>query len=508
MNGQRIPGFYWDPDKKKYFKIQGAVASRDLNLKYSAANLHKAERGERLQKKARAQTTEIRKHRVVRRHAKSLTQTCAEREIGHRTRQYYAHRLWPNACVSGVQIKPRSVIRRPSSTSIRLFDQDPISKTVYAIHGDNKIKRRRIQLTCGPPLPPADLDVEEYFSSLPLNSYSFEPWDELGRATSIVSSLCYLPASGALVVTTLGSDRPPLVQLSDPERDGPYVSQQFTPKNCNAIWGAAARPTTFSPSPGMVNSVAASHVEHLAVAASSSMLLFTRAQSGVWDSSIAVEHLDSDILAVEWISYTTVALGCRNGKIHLYDTRSGGSSHVLTHPNSTSKIKRADDPTRLVCSGLQDTLFLYDIRASRISRDKTHEAFNSKDHHYNERYFKSIYSGGRSHQKRKRMNHIAFGKWSQPILSFPHANMDDLELGVDVHPRLGLIAAAEDAETGIAIRISNMWTGKTVKEFETSGGKDKKESRIRSLHFIEPNEQDASVDLWANWDGGIACFGW
>lgn len=45
------------------------------------------------------------------------------------------------------------------------------------------------------------------------NEYSFEPWDMLARLTSSISSLIYLPTSGALAATTLGSDRSPVVYL-------------------------------------------------------------------------------------------------------------------------------------------------------------------------------------------------------------------------------------------------------------------------------------------------------
>lgn len=54
--------------------------------------------------------------------------------------------------------------------------------------------------------------------------YAFYPWDEVTRTTSTVSSLTYMPTTGALAVTSYGSDRPPELWLSDPERDQP-VSQ-------------------------------------------------------------------------------------------------------------------------------------------------------------------------------------------------------------------------------------------------------------------------------------------
>lgn len=503
MNGQAIPGFYWDPEKNKYFKIQSANASRDLNLVYSAQNIRKKERDERVQRVTSARIQKARKERVVRVNVDNITQTCLERELGLRRRSFYVQSTWPDACMHGVSTRPKRIVDKPAGAPIRRFDRDPVSRTLYIVEGDNRIKRRRIHTNNGPPLPSRDLEDDEYLDELPLNEYLFEPWDELQRTTSTVSSLTYLPATGALATTTYGSDRPPVVYLSDPERDGPYVGQQFTPKGCAAIWSAAARPTGFEHSPSLTNTIAASHVEHFAVAASSSMLMFTRSQCGHWQSTTPVSSLETDVLALDWISYTTIALGCRDGKIRLYDTRSGGSSHILTHPHPVSKVQHADDATRLVVSGLHDSLFLYDIRMSRSSN------FASNSHHYNQEYLENLYPGGRNHKKRQKMNRIANTHWSQPVLTIPHANFDDLELDIDVHPRLGLVAASQNPDSSTAVRVSNMWTGKTVKEFKrkpSKGAFGKPGERIRTLKFVDDAEGDLS--LWAGWDGGIVRFAW
>ena len=57
--------------------------------------------------------------------------------------------------------------------------------------------------------------------------YGFHPWDEVTRTTSDVTSLNYMPATGALAVTSQGSDRPPEIFLTDPGRDEPVG---FIPK--------------------------------------------------------------------------------------------------------------------------------------------------------------------------------------------------------------------------------------------------------------------------------------
>lgn len=185
-------------------------------------------------------------------------------------------------------------------------------------------------------------------------------------------------------------------------------------------------------------------------------------------------------------------MGSRDGTIRLYDTRSRGSSHILTHPYPISKLKRAENDTRLVCSGLQDSLCLYDLRSPRqTSCSHTPTA-----------------------PKRRKFTRKPHFNASQPLFSFEHANREELDLDVAVHMRLGLVAAAQDLSTGTAIRISNIYTGKLVKEIKSKdmwgSARDKGGCEsIRSLKFLEGSKDDGrEVKLWSCWDGGIAEFSW
>lgn len=509
MNGQHIPGFYFDQEKGKYFRIQSQAAARGLDLKYSTSNLVKERRKENVQKTATAKKARTQKERVVRRHAHSFVQTDLDREIGFKRRPVYLQNIWPEACMSGVSSTPEPVTSSDDQGVIRFFDRDPVSRTIYAVCGENHVKRRHYLSDdqAGHLQRP---EARRRLRALDTQSrYGYHPWDEIGRTTSTVSSFQYMPNSGALALTTIGSERPPIVQLSDPERDGPHIHQNFTPKACAAIFCSAARPTSFV-SPSHPSSIAASEIEHLVVGAQQSLLLFTRSSSGTWDSSTLLPNLDADILSLEWLSHSTVALGCRNGKIHIYDTRSKRSTHALTHPYAISKIKRADDPTRVLCSGLQDMLFLYDVRMPRLSSSRHRDAEpNVDNHHYNTTYFKNLYPGRPNHKRRKLLNKKAFAEWSQPVLSFPHTNLDDLDLGVAVNERLGLVAAAQDMEhSDKAIKVNNFWTGKMVREFsppaqKSAGGKG---AKIRDLKWMY--DDDGDVRLWSIWGRGIAEFAW
>ncbi|KAF3002922.1 hypothetical protein E8E13_002938 [Curvularia kusanoi] len=508
MNGQHIPGFYFDKEKGKYFKIQSQAAARGLNLKYSTSNLVKERRKENAQRTATAKKARTQKERVVRRHAHSFVQTDLDREIGFKRRSVYLQHTWPEACMSGVPSAPGPVTSSDDHGVIRFFDRDPVSKTIYAVFGENGIRRRHYvgnDQASNLQNPEARRKLRALGTE---SRYGYYAWDEIGRTTSTVSSFQYLPNSGALALTTIGSDRPPIVHLSDPERDGPHIYQKFTPKACAAIFSSAARPASFV-APSHPSSIAASETEHLVVGAQQSLLLFTRSSSGTWDSNTLLPDVNSDILALEWLSHSTVAMGCRNGKINIYDTRSGRSTHALTHPYAISKLKRADDPTRIICSGLQDTLFLYDTRMPRLSSTRHRDAKpNVQNHHYNEAYFRTLYPGNNDHKRRKTMNRKAFAKWSQPVLSFQHTNLDDLDLGLAVNERLGLVAAAQDKDhCDKAIRVSNLWTGKLVREFSAPVQRPRGRGvKLRDLQWMD--DEDGGIRLWSIGDGGLVEYAW
>lgn len=96
---------------------------------------------------------------------------------------------------------------------------------------------------------------------------------------------------------------------------------------------------------------------------------------------------------------------------------------------------------------------------------------------------------------------------------FQHANREELDLDIAVHPRLGLLAAAQDLATGTAIRVSNLYTGKMVREIRCEGKSGKKGKggweSIRSLKFVEgEGEEGGGVKLWSCWNGGIGEFSW
>lgn len=172
--------------------------------------------------------------------------------------------------------------------------------------------------------------------------------------------------------------------------------------NCNTVRDAAIPPFKCA-----LNSIPQADTERLAIAASSTLRLFYRSsEAGDWELKTAAQARQN-IMSLDWLSTTTIAIGERNGTISTYDTRSGRLEKRLTHPYPIVKLKRADDESRIICAGMQDTLFLYDLRAS-----KTEKKFSRDEPgHYNDRFFNSQYPGPQNYKKRKTMKNTTAGDW-------------------------------------------------------------------------------------------------
>ncbi|KAF2711090.1 hypothetical protein K504DRAFT_466109 [Pleomassaria siparia CBS 279.74] len=472
MAQPELPGYYFDPVKKKYFKIQRTQDAPRQDSRYSQANISRQKKNDEDKEIASKSLETRRKQTILRSTRNPLLQASLARETGLKQ----CHVRWPGAITSGY----RSTI--VADEPIRYFDRDPITNTLYIAKGEASVQRQRPD----------------------------QPWDILAHLTSPISSLDYLPASGALCVTTSGSDRSPVIYLTDPDRDGPYLGEMFTPRHCNTIWGTAARPASSS-SLCSGNSNPATATEHIAVGASSSLVLLTRANGGIWETDTDKPRaLDSDVLALEWLSDTTLSFGCRSGFVYLYDLRTKQKHRILKHPYPVSQLRRTDHETRIVCSGLQNSCVLYDMRMARAQYTARDRELISNSDPYS-------HTGYPSRKRQRRAHPIAVSTSTQPVLEFQHDNADDLELGLDVHARLGLVAAAQ---SDARIRISNLWTGKVVREYDmreanakaVNGQKSAKTSvtnsnRVRCLRFVDDGG-DGGASLWASWEGGIQRIGW
>lgn len=83
MDGREIPGFYFDKEKKKYFKIQNPHTVPPPGSKYSLENVRKEQKKEKALKDEAARLSKCRKETVVRKYSRDfLTRASLDREIG------------------------------------------------------------------------------------------------------------------------------------------------------------------------------------------------------------------------------------------------------------------------------------------------------------------------------------------------------------------------------------------------------------------------------------------
>lgn len=101
-----IPGYYYDAEKGKYFKISTTHSAPPSQAKYTLQNVRKEHKKAAAEKFARKQQEKRERETVVRPHHRnnwSMQLAGLDREIGGRRKTYYTHGIWPSACVAGME---------------------------------------------------------------------------------------------------------------------------------------------------------------------------------------------------------------------------------------------------------------------------------------------------------------------------------------------------------------------------------------------------------------------
>ncbi|KAF2197188.1 hypothetical protein GQ43DRAFT_484333 [Delitschia confertaspora ATCC 74209] len=464
-----IPGFYYDKEKKKYFKVQTAAEAPRPDSKYSVANIKKEEKLEKAFKKRK---------QIKRRDFHS---SLLGPELGLLTRRPLILESWATACAR--VFSPYPLL---SSQSTRLFARDPATNRLWVANDDCTVKchepwdlpergrrednAKRRRLYCA--------DESDISTPFP---YYYRPAAMTHYVMNgPISTLNYLPASGTLVVSTLGSDRAPVIHVSRPEHDGPGIAELFTIMN-QSIWAADPLPIF---STRTLNSIPPTDTECIAFGMSTGFIILQGDPTGSMHEQNNPE-LATNIEALSWLSPHSLALGSRDGKIHIHDTRARGTTHILTHSTPVKQLRRTDDFTRVVCAGIDDTLVLYDMRMSRTSTKASLEHMS------------------KSSRKKSRYRSTP-NQSSVSLFAFPWSNSDYPDLGLDSHPHLGLLAGADEHGK---ISVWSLRTGHVVKTWEphqpNQGGE-----RGRCVRFEEEDGGIGDVSVWGTVGREVTRFGW
>lgn len=424
MEPPNLPGFYYDPEKKKYFKIQknhhalpGSKYSQDavnkqemLSKKRKRDGIEKAQREAQTLKRSpmlinSASWTLTREVQGLRSDSNARVKALAsvfEANFSLELYDYWYRRIHP-------------------SNVIRSFDYDPLGLTLISgISGRDKCL---VSTFVDPHLVPRnDFGIKRHMnwlkSTLSWHKRTFIP------THSDVTSVTVGP-NRTLLYTTLGDSSSAEVHLSSlnahlPSRDDEqeyvdwYVS--LGPHEPDTIWTSSANKFVRDK-------------DVFAVGTSSKVLKVENGEDGVRYRALSPyqrdqrDDKDDDALALEWLSPNVLASGFRSGSIVLYDLRTRDSALRLGHPSSVIGIRRGDSESRLVVAGLRHNMNLYDLRMAG--------PYNNK-------------------------------KSSRSVFRFKYSNEYTVSSGLDVHPESGVVAAAQ----GRRVQLYSIKNGAEIRHFD------------------------------------------
>ncbi|KAJ5258691.1 hypothetical protein N7524_010247 [Penicillium chrysogenum] len=347
-----IPGFYYDPEKKKYFKIQANHAAPP-NAQYSQQAV-KRKRSELMKRENKTRFRQRENKETIRK-AASLKHPLVnlQREIGvivsSRARQEQQARIQASQLHRGElhRFEPW-----PNSYSIRHVLRNPRSGTLIA--GSARGYESSVSV-CFP-----DIDESQWSYDHTMERVLFrEPYwlgsMSLSHSGYLLATMNEGPQGDCFLSAHL---------LPEPDEGGNYRWPTFShpirirPHYPMSFWCSAAQPT------GSTAHFATGTSEglHTLEGTSSHWCLSKKPFKGntVSTGNRRRSQRTQSVHAVEWMSPDVIAAGQKNSKIFLHDLRSGGSATRLQHSDAVMEMKQMDE-YRLVAAG-PTSLRMYDLR--------------------------------------------------------------------------------------------------------------------------------------------------
>ncbi|KAJ5502515.1 hypothetical protein N7463_005389 [Penicillium fimorum] len=353
---REIPGFYYDEEKKKYFKIQANhVASP--NAQYTQQSV-KRKRSELKTRENKARFRQRENKETIRK-ASSLKHPLVnvQREIG-------ALIFSPNAKQEQQARIQASQLHRgelhrfepwPNSYSIRHVLRNPRSGTLIA--GSARGYESSVSV-CFP-----DIDESQWSYDHTMERVLFrEPYSlgsmSLGSSGYLLATMNEGPQGDCFLSAHL---------LPEPDEGGNYVWPTFShpirirPHYPMSFWCSAAQPAASSAH----FAIGTSEGLHTLEGTNSDWKLSKKPFKGNTVSTSNRRRSENNqsknsVHAVEWMSPDVIAAGQKNSKIFLHDLRSGGSATRLQHNDAVMEMKKMDEH-RLVAAG-PSSLRMYDLR--------------------------------------------------------------------------------------------------------------------------------------------------
>ncbi|KAJ5925595.1 hypothetical protein N7454_008234 [Penicillium verhagenii] len=338
---REIPGFYYDPEKKKYFQIQkNHVASGSSGSSYSNDAIKKKEQDKK-KKKDRAQLdNRIKKERVQKagfyNHAFNnvalslgLPAVSTPVRLDQQARTYASQlekkRLWTISPAIRRSVNPtsiREVVRHPSNGNIFISGQQGSAGIVFVNYSRS------------------DSKGSEW-------SYKESTQEALGNA-SMVTSMTLSPADYMLFTIDATQDGfPSLCPRKIVEDDLlhfrdmlPFSGQPMIRMN-STVFCSAACPTKDRALFAIGTSRGVATLEGELDRWTVSNKPFPQGADN--DFARRADSSHACVTAVDWLSTNVIAAGMRDSTVILHDLRSFYSASRLQHPETVSKIVRVSE---------------------------------------------------------------------------------------------------------------------------------------------------------------------
>ncbi|RAK74846.1 uncharacterized protein BO72DRAFT_190300 [Aspergillus fijiensis CBS 313.89] len=352
---REIPGFYYDPEKKKYFKIQASHAAAP-GAQYSKDSV-KRKRADHEERRRKVQQIKREAKEKIKR-AQSLSHPLldVQREIG-------ALRLPTTVRRERSARAYTSQLRR---NQLHQFEAWPDE---YSIKHVLRNKRSGILIASGH--RGGESSVSVCFPDCDQNKWTYNRTMErvLFKEPYRLSSISLSHTGYLLSTMDSGPQGDSFLaprMLPDPDEGGDYrwppsFLQPIRIRTAASLWCSSACPVGDHPLFAVGASDGLYTLQGYGAYWALSKKPFSddvNAGKPILKRRIGTSH--ALVTSVEWLSSDVIAAGLKDSSVFLHDLRSGGTATRLQHPHAVTKIRRVD-PYRMVVAGM-NSLQMYDIR--------------------------------------------------------------------------------------------------------------------------------------------------
>ncbi|KAL2002200.1 hypothetical protein VTN02DRAFT_463 [Thermoascus thermophilus] len=442
---KELPGFYYDPEKKKYFKIQANHVAPP-GYQYSEGAIKEKRLEEKRRKHKSHYTRRIATERIRRATTLEHPLIGVQREIGRQlTSSRDTFETHGKAYASNLR---RNELHRYSpwgASGDNTITHILRNRSGLMVVGVSRGGETAIAVC----FPESHRHTWIYNRSLERVLYKFQhrlPSISLSHTGFLLAALDSGPGGDPFLL---------LRAVPDPVEEETYrwstlasVRHPTRVQEETTLWSSSPRPTGDTPFFAIGTSQGLHTLEGVGYRWNlEKKQLPPNVISGKAAPFRYKESSHSTVKSVEWLTSDVIVSGLLDSSIFFHDIRSGGTVTRLQHSHSVSKIRKID-PYRLVVAG-HESLQMYDIRYPA--------------------------NGLQSRPKPGSPHHTS----TKPYVSFPeHSNSTRFNVynDFDVSPELGLLAAVTDDSK---LQLFSLLHGTVVDSPASSYRRDRSISCIR-----------------------------